>query len=458
MISMQLEQAAEAINGQLSGDNLAFTGCTTDTRHIDAGQLFLALKGERFNAHEFLQDAKDAGAVAVVIDEDTEVDIPFIKVENTRTALGKLAQAWRRCQSVPVVAITGSNGKTTVKEMVSAILSVDANVMATRGNYNNDIGVPLTLFRLDDTHDYGVVEMGANHEGEIAVLTRLAEPQVALITQCAPAHLEGFGSIEGVSRAKGEIFEGLDNEIFNTKGTAIINADDVYADYWSSLNAERPILYFGFSDRADVTARVSANTDNNSNTFQLIFRDESISIDLPLPGRHNIMNALAAAACVLALNIPLQQIRDGLQSMQGVAGRLQIKHGKDGMTIIDDTYNANPTSLTAALQVLAARKGQKWLALGDMGELGDEAEIIHAEMGSKARDMGVDKIFTLGQLSLAASQSFGLNAEHFSSHESLTDALCRQASSDITLLVKGSRSIHMEKIVNALMSAENSPC
>jgi len=447
MISMSLSKAAAAMNSNFNGEDIIFSGCSTDSRTIAAGNLFIALTGENFDGHDYVAIAESNGASSLLLEREVNNTKPALQVDNTRKAMGLLAKSWRKELTIPLVAITGSNGKTTVKEMVSRILSEISKVHATSGNLNNDIGVPLTLFGLDKKHQYAVIEMGANHPGEIEWLASIACPNVAVITQCAPSHLEGFGSVEGVAKAKAEIYSGL-----QSSGIAIINADDEFADYWRKSSAHLSQLSFGIqSEHADVRAmNIKTLTENASIQFELICAQGAIEIDLPLSGKHNIMNALAASACCLSLDVSLLSIKKGLENMLPVKGRLQIKAGKQGSRIIDDTYNANPISLEAGLKVLTEYKGTRYLVLGDMGELGDASVKMHRDAGELAKQLGVDKIFTLGELSINALQGFGTGSLYFESHAELIDALINHLDEDMTVLIKGSRAMQMEKIVNAI--------
>ena len=408
MIHMTLAQAATSMGASKLGLELGmeFTGCSTDSRTINRDELFIAIKGDRFDGHDFIDMAGKRGACAAVVERKVTAQLPLLLVDNSRQAMGTLARHWRKNFTVPVIAVTGSNGKTTVKEMLVSILRLQAPVLATRGNLNNDIGVPLTLFGFGNEHRYAVIEMGANHPGEILWLSRITQPTVALITQCAPAHLEGFGTIEGVARAKAEIYTGLSND-----GIAVINADDNFADLWRSGTTNLRQISFGLDQGADITAHtivVSAGTGGTD--FVLHTPDGEIEVSLKLPGLHNVMNALSAAACITGLNIPLAVLRDGLQSIKPVKGRLERKAGFNHSTVIDDTYNANPVSLAAALNVIRSCAGRHWLALGDMGELGAAAEELHAEAGRAAKQSGIERLFATGPLSRAAVSAFGAGA------------------------------------------------
>ncbi|OGT21309.1 MAG: hypothetical protein A2V90_03510 [Gammaproteobacteria bacterium RBG_16_57_12] len=442
-LTLSLQQAAQAMTGTLYGPDARFAQVSTDTRTLAGGELFIALRGERFDGHEYIAQAAGAGAVAVVVDHRMDNPLPQIVVQDTRLALGRLANAWRKSLKVSVVAVTGSNGKTTTKEMLAAILGTAGPVLATQGNLNNNIGVPLTLLRLQPEHCYAVIEMGANHHGEIAYLTNLTQPDVAMITNASTAHLAGFGDVQGVARAKGEIYQGLDEA-----GVAVVNADDAHAGLWQQLAHGHCTLCFGLDQPADVTA--SWEGDAAGSRVRLHAGDSHIDIQLPLPGRHNVLNALGAATAALALGIDLPSIKRGLEGMRAVPGRVQRKAGIHGSAIIDDTYNANPASLNAALAVLADCPGEKYLALGDMGELGEQASQFHEMAGKQARLAGVDRLYATGALSRAAVAAFGGQGRHFASQGEMIAALRQDLHAQATLLVKGSRASHMERVVQAL--------
>ena len=449
--SMSLDDIAEILLvGHLAaermGENIVVKGISTDTRSINGGELFVALKGPKFDGHNFIKAAMEKGAVACLVQDDVNVS-NAIRTKDTHQALGLLAKAWRQKFNKPVFAITGSNGKTTVKEMIASIVSQGQSVMATHGNLNNDIGVPLTLFRLNDDYDAAVIEMGANHSGEINYLTNIALPDVAVITNIGAAHLEGFGSIENTAKAKGEIFNGLAES-----GTAIINADDPFFNYFNDTITQHNVLSFGFKNKADVSCLCELNTEGSHLTVTTPKGD--CEVNLKLLGSHNVMNALAAIAASVAANISLEQIVKGLEILEPVNGRLQMKHGLNNSRVIDDTYNANPTSLHAALNVLHDFSGKRFLALGDMGELGDDSDSLHIEAGSYAKKSGVDSLYSFGKLAAKAAKEFGGNGFCYDKHEDMIDALREELSQDVTLLVKGSRSTHMENVVNALTMAE----
>jgi UDP-N-acetylmuramoyl-tripeptide--D-alanyl-D-alanine ligase len=440
---MSLKQLATAIDARLIGEETVFDGVSTDSRALQSGQLFIALRGERFDGHQFLDQAVDKGAAAVMVDTPDLTTLPQLVVGDTRLGLGRLAAAWRQRFDLPLVAITGSNGKTTVKEMTASILATGGEVLATHGNLNNDIGMPLTLLRLGEEHHAAVIEMGANHHGEIDYLTHIARPTVALITNAGQAHLEGFGSVEGVARAKGEIYAGLAEG-----GVAVINADDQYADYWRGLNRDRRVISFGLENPADVTAESVPHEQGQ--LLKLRTPVGECEALLQLPGRHNALNALAASAAAIAAGATLAQVKQGLESVAAVHGRLQLRPGRDGSLIIDDTYNANPSSLEVGLEVLTAHRGRRILVLGDMGELGPETVAIHTDMGALARRMGVDALYCVGEHCRAAADGFGPAAIHFENKDTLISTLAEHLGEELTMLVKGSRRMHMEEVVDAL--------
>lgn len=443
---MTLAAAARSIGARHAGRDLEFQGCSTDSRTTTPGELFIAIKGDHFDGHDFVENAGQRGASAALVEKEVTTHLPLLVVESTRQAMGKLAHHWRSTFAVPVIAVTGSNGKTTVKEMLVNILGLQAPVLATRGNLNNDIGVPQTLFGFGEEHRFAVIEMGANHPGEIFWLSEITRPTVAVITQCAPAHLEGFGTIAGVARAKAEIFSGLDKN-----GIAIINADDDFADLWRASTKTFRSISFGLEQDADITARsITPSTTGDGTDFVLRTPAGEIEVSLKLLGRHNVMNALAASACAMGLNIDPDFIRKGLQNIKPVKGRLQKKNGLHQSTVIDDTYNANPGSLAAALNVVQPFTGRHWLALGDMGELGAGAEALHAEAGKIAKRSGIEKLFAVGPLSRAAVSAFGAGAQHFSDVAPLIDQVRSEIAPDVTILVKGSRTMQMERVVRGL--------
>lgn len=446
---MQLTEINTIVHGRLYGNDIAVSSVSIDTRTLRAGELFIAIKGENFDGNDFIVQAEQAGAAAAIVQKNVRTGLSHIVVEDTRLALGSLARSWRERSGVKLVGITGSNGKTTVKEMIAAILAVNAEVLYTRGNLNNDIGVPLTLLGLQPQHQYAVVEMGANHPGEIRYTSTCAKPDVALITNVGPAHIEGFGDMDGVSRAKGEIIESLGRD-----GTAILNADDRYFSSWRRLAGQRPVISFGVSRGADVRATdiCSGVTDNQFVTeFNLHAAGARTAVKMALAGKHNVINALAAAAACLALGIELPQIRQGLERVRPVTGRLQPLLSRQGSIVIDDSYNANPASLKAALEVLMACDGEPWLVLGAFGELGRESGKIHEQMGELVRSMGVARVLATGADAEQTVRAFGEGARFFDSQEGLIAALNDQLQGHEAVLIKGSRAQRMEKVAAALV-------
>ena len=449
---MRLSELAAAVGGELVGEDVLFTSVGTDSRNIVPGQLFIALRGERFDGHAYVLQALQSGAAAALVAENVPGMAAGVVVKNTRLALGQLAAAWRNRFSIPVAAITGSNGKTTVKEMVASILRAEAGdsnaVLATRGNLNNDIGLPLTLLRLRPSHQYTVAEMGMNHFGEIRYLSQMARPTVALVNNATSAHLGGLGSVEGIARAKGEIFEGLALE-----GVAVINADDLYAPLWTELAAEHDILTFGLAKMADVSANYELRAD--SSYVYMKSPIGGVAFNLQVAGLHNVRNALAASTVAIAMGARPESIAQGLEAFDGVDGRLQHRAGIGQALVIDDTYNANPASMKAAIDVLAARPGKRLLVLGDMGELGETAAAMHTEIGQYAREAGINGLYTLGELSLGMSKAFGDPAHHYKTPEQLVAGLCHEMDANTVVLVKGSRFMRMERVVQLIVSEQN---
>jgi len=438
--------AADIMNGTLHGTDRNFAGVSTDTRTLGPGELFFALAGPNYDGSEFVSKAAEKSAAAAVLPAATDVDLPYITVDDTRLALGRLASAWRKRMPAKVIGITGSNGKTTVREMIANCLSLSAETLATRGNLNNEIGLPLMLLSLSEEHRYAVIEMGANHPGEIAYLTSLAEPEVVVITNVAPAHLEGFGDLDGVARAKGEILQGQVAPLF-----AVLNADDDYFSHWSSLIADDTIISFGVEADASVFATdIQAHGDQMR--FSLHIHQEEIPVRLPLAGLHNVKNACAAAAVLHGLGIDSKQIRQGLESVQAVSGRLNPVEGITGLTVYDDSYNANPQSVIAAAEFLVAQPGQKWLVLGDMGELGEDEVLLHKAVGRAARRLGIDRLLATGVLSQNTVKTFGSGGQWYEDIDGLIEEIQRSATEDTNILIKGSRFMQMERVVEALIN------
>jgi UDP-N-acetylmuramoyl-tripeptide--D-alanyl-D-alanine ligase len=448
MMARTLAGLASACGGTLHGADAPFAAVSTDSRTIARGDAFFALSGERFDAHDFVAAAAEAGIAGAVVVRKLPTAVPQIVVTNVQDALSRSAAAWRAQFVLPVVGVAGSNGKTTVKEMLAAILALGGECLATRGNLNNHIGVPLTLWRLAPSHRRAVIEIGANHPGEVAALAALARPTVGLVTNAGAEHLEGFGSLEGVAHAEGEMFAALDDD-----GVAIVNADDPFAKLWRSMTRAR-VVTFGLAAKADFRA-VDLRADVGEAGFVTRFRLESpggsIDVSQHLAGRHNVVNALGAAAAAVAAGATLAEVAAGLAAMQAVRGRLTLRRTRAGAWLIDDSYNANPSSMRAGIDVLADLSGRGWIAIGDMGELGEHAIASHVEIGRYARERGIERLFATGPLSAHAVEAFGPGAQWCADVEAMTRVLDAALTPDIRLLVKGSRLNRLERVVEALI-------
>ncbi|WP_419186771.1 UDP-N-acetylmuramoyl-tripeptide--D-alanyl-D-alanine ligase [Caldimonas caldifontis] len=461
-------------HGLLSGATLVGDGETvllrvhTDTRSLRAGDFFVALRGERFDAHDFLVQAREAGAAAALAERGlAEAGLPGLLVPDTRAALGELAAAWRAGMHLPLIAVTGSNGKTTVTQMIASILQewVGEGALATQGNFNNDIGVPLTLLRLrqnDETwHRAAVVELGMNHPGEIALLARMAAPTVALVNNAQREHQEFMRSVEAVARENGAVIEAL-----GPTGVAVFPADDAYTLLWRGMAGQRPVLVFGDAPGADVSGQ--AHWGPQGWHLSLHTPVGTLTTQVRIAGRHNVRNAMAAATCALAAGAPLEAIARGLRTFEPVSGRSQlqvISLGGESVTLVNDSYNANPDSVRAAIDVLAELPEPRWLLLGDMGEVGDQGEAFHREVGAYARERGIDHLWAVGSLCEQAASAYGSGARHFASTAQALAALGQGPAGVRSVLVKGSRFMKMEQIVSALampgrggMQGKDTPC
>lgn len=449
-MNLQLIDIARAVQGRLLGEDVAVTGVGIDTRTLKSGDLYVAIKGQQFDGHDFCDKAAHAGAGALLVSQTIDSPLPQILVANTRLALAELAGYWRKALPVKIAGVTGSNGKTSVKEMIAAIFATQGNTLYTQGNLNNDIGVPLTLLRLNETHRYAVIEMGANHPGEIAFTSRYAQADVSVITNVGPAHIEGFGSIDGVATAKGEIFENL-----APRGIAVLNRDDRFYDFWIREKVgNRKHVSFGFADDADVRAEnIQSRLEEQGFTtqFDLLTQSARQTMQLNLAGEHNVKNALAAAAVAMQFGIDLPAVKRGLEQMQPVTGRMQPIVGRKGNIVIDDTYNANPASLKAALDAVGQSPQPVWLVLGAFGELGADSPAIHAELGEMIKASPVKQLFATGALAKHTVEAFGEGGQFFDSQTALIDTLNRAISGTEILLIKGSRAQKMEQVVAALV-------
>ncbi|QBY04822.1 UDP-N-acetylmuramoyl-tripeptide--D-alanyl-D-alanine ligase [Thalassotalea sp. HSM 43] len=457
MIPLLLNEIADVVGGNIlrceEPETLAITSVSSDSRQLQAGDLFIALKGPNFDGHRFVTQASDIGCSVALVETEQDVDIPQLLVTDCYKAMGKLAAYVKQQVNPKTVAITGSSGKTTVKEMVAAILSQLGTVLATDGNFNNEIGVPLTLLRLEHQHQYAVIELGANHIGEIAYTTTLTKPDVAVINNIAAAHLEGFGDLCGVARAKGEIFEGLDET-----GVALYNQDTPYTHKWQWRLTDKTVRKFSCVKEADCYCSDVRLNDLGYSSFTLNTYQGNIDITVPVPGRHNVCNAVAAAAIALEFGATLEQIKSGLGNMAPVKGRLNLISLPDKMTLIDDTYNANVESTKAGVELLGSYAGRRILILGDMAELGEDARRYHQEIGEHALTHHIDNVLTLGVLSQSASQVFNGDGAHFSQRDKLIEKLAQLLTNEeqtITILVKGSRSARMELVVEDIKQWRN---
>jgi len=446
---MKYSELAKILNGKLFGNDGEFNSISIDSRAIKKGDCFIAIKGEVFDGHDFIADVANINAAVVVLDRDVDTGIPVIKVKDTRQALKDIASFYRENAHIPVAAITGSCGKTTTRALLENILKQKGDVLASKKSFNNDIGLPLTLIQLKPTHDFLVLEIGTNHPGEIANLTTIAKPTVSVITMVAPVHVEHFGSVDAIAREKGDIYAGLSGD-----GIAVINADDPFADAWKKTAKSHHVITFGCAKKSDVMARDIKIALNGKTTFTLVLPNESTEIHLPLLGEHNVMNALAAVAVAYALEIPIDAIKKGLETVQPEYGRLVEKKGFAGAIIIDDSYNANPASVKAAINLITHRSPNTILVLGDMKELGEHAAEMHADVGTFAKSRGLKKLFCYGTMTAETVKAFGKNAQHFDDYETLIQSLKPHLSPEVLVLVKGSRSMKMETVVDAITDTD----
>ena len=441
---MRLSAIAMWTRGHLRGADAEVAGVSVDSRRVRPGDLYVALPGEHVDGHDYVAAAAAQGASGALVTRRVDCELPQVLVADATLALGDLASAMRAQRDVRVVGITGSNGKTTVKTLVAGILVLHGRTHVSAGNHNNELGLPLSLLAMPADTQFAVFEMGAGKPGDIAYLAGIARPDVGVVTLIAPAHLARLGSVEGVAETKGALYQALPAD-----GVAIINADDAFAAFFAGLVGTRRVLHFGLTQPAEVSARDIVPAEDASD-FVLVTPLGETPLRLPLPGRHNVLNALAAAAVALALDVPLATIVAGLAGASGVAGRLQRRAAAGGGTLIDDTYNANPGSMAAAIDTLLLAPGEHWLVLGDMAELGPAAPALHAALGERARERGVQRLYAVGPLGAATVAAFGAGGEHFADQDALIAALHGQLHAGVTCLLKGSRSAGMERVVAAL--------
>lgn len=457
MKTLPLSLLAHMAGGELQGEDVVVDTLIQDTRSLVPGSLYVALRGDRFDGHDFAYDAAMRGAAALLVEHAVAVELPQVIVSDTQLALARIANSLQRDRVSKVIAITGSNGKTSVKTLVQSILQRAGNSYANPGNRNNEIGLPLAVIDAPEDADFAIYEMGAGKPGDIAYLTDIVTPQVALVNNVAPAHLERMGSLMGIAETKGAIYAALPAD-----GVAVINADDAFGAYFAERASGKRLLRFGLEASADVTAR-DVRTSAEGSQFTLLTPQGEVAITLPLPGRHNVLNALAAASLTLACGVGLSTIAEGLAAVQPVPGRQIARDLGNGVVLVDDSYNANPASLEAAMDALVASAGEGWLVLGDMRELGEQGGELHAQAGQRAKASGIARLYALGALSDMAATAFGEGARVFDSHAALADALRIDLQkyvethaaepAALRVLIKGSRGSAMDRIVTALLSA-----
>ncbi|WIG54301.1 MAG: UDP-N-acetylmuramoyl-tripeptide--D-alanyl-D-alanine ligase [Rhodanobacteraceae bacterium] len=445
MLSLRLKEIAVWTRGVLQGADAGVCGVSTDSRTIKAGELFVALIGDTHDGHDHVADAVARGAAGAIVSRRVDADISQIVVADTLHALGDLASAVRAQRDVTVIGITGSNGKTSVKALTARILARHGKTHSNSGSFNNEIGLPLTLLAMPEDTGYAVLEMGAGKPGDIAYLASIARPRIGLVNNIAPAHLERMRTLEGIAETKGAMYQALPSD-----GVAVINADDAFAMYFTGLAGSRRKLRFGLDAEADVSATDIA-LDANGSRFTLKTPAGNAQVHLPLPGRHNVANAAAAAALALAVDVPLDTIVAGLQEAEAVGGRLLRRESPQGWTLFDDSYNANPGSALAAVATLALQPGERWLVLGNMGELGPDAAALHADIGRAARERGIARLYAVGALAANAAEAFGADARVFADQPALVASLRRDLHANVSVLVKGSHASHMERVVAALL-------
>jgi UDP-N-acetylmuramoyl-tripeptide--D-alanyl-D-alanine ligase len=451
MIQLNTTDIVKLLDAQFYGDTADFIGVSIDSRSLQPGNLFIAINGAQSNGHQYIQEAKNKGAVAALVEQRTDVDIPQLVINDTTIAMGTLANFWRKRFSIPFVAVTGSCGKTTTTRMIFSVLSQQGETLLPQGNFNNQWGVPLTLFNLNENHHFAVIEMGADRPGEIQYLASLVEPDVAVITNVAPVHLEvsqgiGFGDIEGVFNEKSEIYKSL-----NQSGTAIICADDTFFPEWQKKFSQNS-LSFGLNEQADVTAKNIEKNKGQQYAFDVICKLGEAKVKLSSIGRHNIVNALAAIATCLPLGSSLSDIQKGLASVPTAEHRMAEHHTKEGAVLIDDCYNANIKSMKAILEMLSEHSGPTIAILGDMGELGEQSDYYHRMIGEYAKNCGIAHLFAFGPKSIAIAQGFGDNAHHFIDDKLLLDEVVKLLNKNTMVIVKGSRCMNMESIVKELIN------
>ncbi len=444
-MQMMLHEICECLGLNKNLDNLPIANVVTDSREVKSGDLFIAIKGPNFDGHDFVQNAVDSGAVAVVASKNIEANVPMLLVEDTTVAYGQIANMHRTKFAIPVVAITGSCGKTTVQSMTANILRQVESTLSPAGSFNNEIGLPKTLLELNAEHKFAVLEMGAKREGDIKYLMDIVKPNITMVNNVSPAHTAMFGDVDTIARTKGEIYTELPVD-----GIAVINVDDVYAPFWlNNLKGQRVISY-GLEHKADITCSYIVE-EHHRIKIELATDIGNIEVILPLLGMHNVMNALAATAMARALDIPLTAIKQGLESFKTVTRRMEIKQAKNGAKIIDDSYNANPKAMHYAVEVLSKQQGNKIMVIGDMLELGNISIDEHKLLGQKAKRAGINRILAFGEYAMYVANEFGEDAKHYTSKDDLIAALKDILDTNTVVLVKGSNDMRMNEVVNALL-------
>ena len=454
--NMTLSLLAQELGGELLGEDVIFSNISTDTRSLKSGDLYLALVGENFDGNNFVDEAARAGAGSAVISREVASQLPALRVTDTHVALGKIANLNRQRSAAIVIALTGSQGKTTVKEMLGSILNNSADCLATEANLNNTIGVPLTLLKVEQKHEYAVIEMGANAAGEIAFSVATAEPDIALITNASTTHLEGFGSLQGVVVAKGEIIDGLKSD-----GVMVLNSDDPYVEDWSARAAGKRCVRFSYENAkgdAQYFASQVVEQKDGASSFNLHTPKGEQALNIRLLGKHNVLNAVAASAVAIEAGARLVDVAEGLVKLNPVSGRLSRLTGMNGCHLIDDSYNASPGSFIAAIDVLSKLSGKKFLVMGDMGELGTDSDSAHRKVGEYAAAAGLDALWTTGEKSKLATASCAGKGRHFETKEELIEALAGITNSDLTILIKGSHGTKMNEVVTALKIDGETQC
>lgn len=444
-MNISCKQICNFLKIAYEGPEVTFTSVSTDSRTVQPGALFIAIKGANFDGHDYIADVLAKGAAGIVVSKPFTANVPVLEVADTLWAYGQIAAMYRSAFNIPMVAITGSCGKTSTQSMTASILRQAGNTLSPSGSFNNEIGLPRTLLELTPEHKYAVLEMGARKPGDIKYLMEIVNPQVTLVNNVAPAHTETFGDLDTIARTKGEIYTSL-----QANGTAVINADDAYAPFWLSTLKGQRVITFGLDRAADITCSYIVE-EHHRIKMELVTDIGSIEIILPLLGMHNVRNALAATAMARALDIPLDLIKAGLEGFKTVTRRMEVKTGKNGAKVIDDSYNANPVAMSYAVDVLSKQAGHKIMVIADMLELGPLSEERHRVLGQQAKAAGIDKLLAYGNFAQLAANEFGTNATFYADKNELILDLTAMLNADTVVLVKGSHGMKMNEVVNAII-------